>query len=151
MSDYVENGPPCVASTDWTDFLNEEYAEIPEPTLEDLLTTSAYLASLDIKGSHPLMLHTLAIRYAEVVQANKDMYTAMSNEIARYRQRWMFERNLATDSLDEVADLTCTIELLKVEAESYEESFTTAQNRLDNALSMYDTMAPSIDWNELLK
>lgn len=140
MRDLSENGLRSETSTVFE----------TEANLANKLAASIYLAETGVTGSLEDICYYLTVELAATRQANKDMYEMMSNEVERYRHRWTFERNLATDCLDDIVDLEAQVEALTLEAESYAESFETAQERLENALSTVDAITPMIDWNGLL-
>jgi len=142
MNDLNESGPPCG--------LNGDFEETPEPTLARKLAASIYLAERGIKGTLEDICYYLTIENAQVRAANKEMYEVLSNETNRYRTRFKLERELASDALDEVEDLQAKVEMLTTENGYITSACITAQERLDNALAMYDEISPMITWDELL-
>lgn len=152
MRDSNENGTPCAPSTTaetWK--LGDPLPELTEDQeLEKQLATSLFLARLGIKGSAEEICYQLVAELAKTRKANKDLHDLMAPEIDRYRSRFLRERELASDFLEEIQDLEETVAILKFEAESYEESFVTCQQRLENSLETVDALSANIDWNGLL-
>lgn len=129
-------------------------SELPgasEPTLANRLAASLYLAEIGITGSLEDIAYQVTIQLAEARHANKQMHDIMSSEVERYRSRWLLERELATDHINEVERLLEEATLRQAETDYSVSALLTAQDRLDNALAMYDDIAPYINWNEMTK
>lgn len=140
MIDSAWSGLPSEVAGDWT--------ESPEPTLANKLAASLYLAEIGITGAD--LEYQLTVELAKTRHANKQMYEILSSETNRYRARWLLEREWHQDTLEEVLDLEEQNELLKVENGYNIDALITSQERLDNALAMYDEISPMITWDELL-
>lgn len=143
LNDLSESGPPCEQSGDFPE----------ELSLEQRLAASVYLNDLGITGTVEDMCVRLTVELAKARQANKDLHEMMSNEIARLRSRsekmrdrWVMERDIVTECLEDILDLEEKVEMLEVENDFNVDALTTAQMRLDNALATVDELSPLIDW-----
>lgn len=144
MSDSVWSGQPCGVSGDWTE-------DVPEPTLENRLAASQYLVERGLAGGTlEDIAYRLTVELAKARNANDEMYELLSNEKERYRARFLMEREFCTDLLDENAELEGSLQLAQEEASQWEKGWDTAQRKLENALAMYDDIAPYINWLEML-
>jgi len=140
LNDLSKSGPPCESSGDF----------LPD-TLEARLAASVYLAEIGIRGSVEDIAYQTTVQLAEARQANKDLHDMMSNEIARLRARWDFDRTLANDTLEEVVDLEEQIATLEAECDFNVDALITAQERLDNALLWCDDLSAQVPWANLLE
>lgn len=143
---YSTSGTPCEASGAWTD----DWSNIPD-SLERRLAASKWLVDVGLSGG-PVedVAYRLTVRLAAERLASKQQYDLLSAEKERYRSRFLMEREFCTDLLDENAELKGTYELLKAENDANIKAFSTAQERLDNALRTVDTLAQGIHWEALL-
>lgn len=138
MSNSAASGPPCEVNGVWTD--------IPDG-LEKRLAASQYLVDVGLHGGTPEdIAYRLTVQLAAERKASKDQYDVLSAEVARYRARFLMEREICNDVLDEVSDLEEQMALLKAETDYTVQALITAQERLDNALATYDDLAPYINW-----
>lgn len=141
MNNSAASGPPCELNTNWTD--------IPD-TLEGRLAASQYLVDVGLSGGPPEdIAYRLTVQLASERKASKDQYDLLSAEVARYRSRFLLERELCNDVIAENCDLEEDLKLAEAEADYSVSALITAQERLDNALATYDAIAPYINWNEI--
>lgn len=150
MQNSAASGPPCETSGDWA---NETWhsAEAPEPTLERRLLASQWLVDVGLSGgSIEDIAYRLTVKLMQERHASKHQYDVLSAETKRYRSRFLMEREFCTDLLDENAELKGNLELLEAENGYNVEALVTAQERLDNALDMVDTLSGQVNWNLLL-
>jgi len=124
--------------------------ELAPDSLENRLAASVYLTELGIKGDLESICYQLTVQLAEARKANKDLFDLMSPEVQRYRQRFLRERDLANDVLEELDEMIEQNEMLKAESGFNVDALITAQERLDNALNTIEELSPFIDWNGAL-
>jgi hypothetical protein len=129
--------------------LSSDWPETPPPNPERLQASYAYLESIgyDMANSLEDVLYRLVVEHAQVRQANKDLYTAMSNEVARYKARWKMERELAQDALDSVDLLEEELETACICAEANFDAYARAEDERDNAVAALEELGPFINWD----